>query len=162
VRSWMSRVAKARASQPHFVSPLVKTHVMLVQQYRFDISRQGDPTHATVTSNYGASRGLEIVSVTRLEVGIVPLSYLAHQSRVPDGFGDLSWQVKFRAFSATEGRGDYFVGLFLGGSLPTGTPPNGLGHTSLLLRPRKASGRATFRPRLARIFQQAARMSWAE
>jgi len=131
VRSWMGRVAKARASQPHFVSPLVTTHVMLVQQYRFDISRQGDPTGATVTSNYGASRGLEIVPVTRLEVGIFPPSYLAHQSRVPDGFGDLSWQVKFRAFSATEGRGDYFVGLFLGGSLPTGSPPNGLGHSSL-------------------------------
>src|ERR1700675_2667463 len=26
VRSWMRRVAKARASQPHFVSPLVTTH----------------------------------------------------------------------------------------------------------------------------------------
>jgi len=129
VRSWMRRVAKARASQPHFVSPLVTTHVMLVQQYRFDISRQGDPTGATVTSNYGASRGLEIVPVTRLEVGIFPPSYVAHQSSVPDGFGDLSWQVKFRAFSATEGKGDYFVGLFLAGSLPTGTPPNGLGHT---------------------------------
>ena len=105
VRSWMRRVAKARASQPHFVSPLVTTHVMLVQQYRFDISRQGDPTGATVTSNYGASRGLEIVPVTRLEVGIFPPSYVAHQSSVPDGFGDLSWQVKFRAFSATEGKG---------------------------------------------------------
>jgi hypothetical protein len=130
VRSWMGRVAKARASQPHFVSPLVTTHVMLVQQYRFDISRQGDPTGATVTSNYGASRGLEIVPVTRLEVGIFPPGYFAHQSSVPDGFGDLSWQVKFRAFSATEGKGDYFVGLFLAGSLPTGTPPNGLGHTA--------------------------------
>jgi hypothetical protein len=54
-----------------------------------------------------------------------------HQSKTPDGFGDLSWQVKFRAFSATEGKGDYFVGFFLDGSFPTGTPPNGLGHSVL-------------------------------
>jgi hypothetical protein len=54
-----------------------------------------------------------------------------HQSNTPDGFGDFSWQVKYRAFSATEGKGDYFVGFFLGGSFPTGDPPNGLGHAIL-------------------------------
>jgi hypothetical protein len=131
VHSWMRKVDEARASQPHFVSPIVTTHVMLVQQYRYDMSWQQDPTGGTVTSNYGASRGLEIIPTTRLEVGIFPPGYLVHQSKTPDGFGDLSWQVKFRAFSATEGKGDYFVGFFLGGSFPTGTPPNGLGHTVL-------------------------------
>jgi hypothetical protein len=131
VHAWTRRVAEARASQPHFVSPIVTTHVMLVQQYRYDMSWQQDAVGATVTSNYGGSRGLEIIPVTRLEVGIFPPAYLVHQSKIPDGFGDLSFQVKFRAFSATEGKGDYFVGLFLGGSLPTGTPPNGLGHTVL-------------------------------
>jgi hypothetical protein len=129
--SWMRTVDKARASQPHFVSPMVTTHVMLVQQYRYDMSWQQDPTGGTLTSNYGASRGLEIIPTTRLEVGLFPPSYLVHQSKVPDGFGDFSWQVKFRAFSATEHKGDYFVGFFLGGSFPTGTPPNGLGHTVL-------------------------------
>jgi hypothetical protein len=131
VHAWMRTVDEARASQPHFVSPLVTTHVMLVQQYRYDMSWQQDPTGGTVTSNYGASRGLEIIPTTRLEVGIFPPGYLVHQSTTPDGFGDLSWQVKFRAFSAPEGKGDYFVGFFLGGSFPTGTSPNGLGHTVL-------------------------------
>ena len=131
VDSWFRRVDEARASQPHFVSPIVTTHVMLVQQYRYDMSWQQDPVGGTVTSNYGASRGLEIIPTTRLEVGIFPPSYFVHQSKTPDGFGDLSWQVKFRAFSATEGKGDYFVGFFLGGSFPTGTPPNGLGHSIL-------------------------------
>ena len=131
VQAWMRKVAEARASQPHFVSPIVTTHVMLVQQYRYDMSWQQDPVGATVTSNYGGSRGLEIIPARRLEVGIFPPGYLVHQSNIPDGFGDLSFQVKFRAFSATEGKGDYFVGFFLGGSLPTGTPPNGLGHTVL-------------------------------
>jgi hypothetical protein len=130
VHTWMRKVDETRASQPHFVSPIVTTHVLLVEQYRYDMSWQQDSGN-TITSNYGASRGLEIIPTTRLEVGIFPPSYLVHQSNTPDGFSDLSWQVKYRAFSAPEGKGDYFVGLFLGGSFPTGTTPNGLGHTVL-------------------------------
>jgi len=131
VHAWMRKVDQVRASQPHFISPIVTTHVLLVQQFRYDMSWHQDPTGGLTTANYGASRGLEIIPASRLEVGIFPPNYLAHQSSVPDGFGDLSFQVKFRAFSATEGRGDYFVGFFFGGSLPTGTPPNGIGHAIL-------------------------------
>jgi len=131
VHAWARKVDEARASQPHFVSPIVTTHVMLVQQYRYDMSWQEDPSGGTVTSNYGSSRGLEIIPSARLEVGIFPPGYFVHQSKTPDGFGDLSWQVKFRAFSATEGKGDYFAGFFLGGSFATGTPPNGQGHSVL-------------------------------
>ena len=131
VRAWMKIAAKARASQPHFVAPIVTTHVMLVQQYRYDMSWQQDPNGATLTSNYGSSRGLEIIPSSRLEVGIFPPSYIVHQTSTPDGFTDLSYQVKFRAFSRTEGEGDYFVGFFLGGSVPTGRVPNGLGHAVL-------------------------------
>jgi hypothetical protein len=130
VHAWMRKVDQVRASQPHFISPIVTTHVLLVQQFRYDMSWQQDPD-GTVTANYGASRGLEIIPASRLEVGIFPPNYLVHESSVVDGFGDLSFQVKFRAFSATEGRGDYFVGFFFGGTLPTGTPPNGVGHTIL-------------------------------
>jgi hypothetical protein len=131
VHAWMRKADEARASQPHFVSPIFTTHVMLVQQYRFDMSWQQDPSGGTITSNYGASHGLEIIPTTRLEVGLFQPPYLAHQSSDPDGFGDFSFQIKYRAWSGTEGRGDYFVGFFLAGSLPTGTPPNGVGHTLL-------------------------------
>jgi hypothetical protein len=103
---------------------------MLVQQYRYDMSWQQDPTGGTITANYGSGRGLEIIPTTRLEVGISPPPYLVHQSNQRDGIGDLAWQVKFRAFSATEGKGDYFVGFFMGGTAPTGTPPNGTGHVT--------------------------------
>ena len=131
VRAWMKIAAKARASQPHFVAPIVTTHVMLVQQFRFDMSWQHDPSSATMTFNYGNSRGLEIIPSSRLEVGIFPPSYIVHQTNTPNGFGDLSYQVKFRAFSRTEGQGDYFVGFFLGGSVPTGSITSGLGHAVL-------------------------------
>ena len=128
VRAWMRIAAKARASQPHFVAPIVTTHVMLVQQYRYDMSWQQDPNG---TSNYGNSRGLEIIPSTRLEVGLFPPGYVVHQRNVASGFGDLSFQVKFRAFSAPEGKRDYFVGFFFGGSVPTGHVPNGTGHAVL-------------------------------
>ncbi len=131
VHAWMRKVDQVRASQPHFISPIVTTHVLLVQQFRYDMSWQQDSPSGLTTANYGASRGLEIIPASRLEVGIFPPNYLAHQSSVPSGFGDFSFQVKFRAFSATEGRGDYFVGFFFGGSVPTGTPPNGIGHAIL-------------------------------
>ena len=131
LESWMRTVDEARASQPHYVAPIVTTHVVLVEQYRYDLSRQQD-ANGTVTANFGASRGLEIIPTTRLEIGISPPQYLTHQSGVPDGFGDVSFQVKYRAFSAPEGKGNYFVGVFFGGSFPTGTAPNGADHTIFL------------------------------
>src|ERR1700675_5004591 len=81
VHAWMRKADEARASQPHFVSPIVTTHVMLVQQYRFDMSWQQDPSGGTITSNYGASHGLEIIPTTRLEVGVFPPPYLVHQTK---------------------------------------------------------------------------------
>src|SRR5882672_2071047 len=42
VHAWMRKVDKVRASQPHFVSPIITTHVMLVQQFRYDMSWQQD------------------------------------------------------------------------------------------------------------------------
>jgi hypothetical protein len=131
VHSWFRAVDTARASEPHFVAPIVTTHVMLVQQYRYDMSWQQDSPGHTITSNYGVSRGLEIIPTTRLEVGLSPPNYVAHQSNQKDGIGDLAWQVKFRAFSAPEHKGDYFVGFFMGGSFPTGGRPNGTEHTIL-------------------------------
>src|SRR5712675_615401 len=39
---WTRTVDEARASQPHYTAPLVTTHVILVEQYRYDFSRQQD------------------------------------------------------------------------------------------------------------------------
>src|ERR1700675_865225 len=72
VRAWMRETDKARSSQPHFVAPLITTHVMLVQQFRYDMSWQRDPSGGGITANYGSSRGLEIIPSSRLEVGIFP------------------------------------------------------------------------------------------
>ncbi len=38
VTKWRRTADKARAEQPHFLSPLVTSYVLLVQQYRYDSS----------------------------------------------------------------------------------------------------------------------------
>jgi len=86
IRRWLDSVDQARANQPHFVSPIVTTHVMLVQQYRYDIGWQrGAP--GSGSNNYGSSRGLEIIPTTRLEIGLFPPSYVTHKSMVANGLG---------------------------------------------------------------------------
>jgi hypothetical protein len=50
--------------------------------------QQGSLGHA-VTSNYGVSRGLEIIPTTRFEVGVSPPNYVAHQSDQKYGIGHL-------------------------------------------------------------------------
>jgi hypothetical protein len=130
VKKWLRMVDKTRSEQPHYVAPLVTTHVLLVQQYRYDSSWQTN-SDGTQTDNYGNGRGLEIIPNSRMEVQIAPPPYIVHSGNIVDGSGDTSMFVKFRALSAPEGKGDYFVGFFFGASFPTGSPPNGLGHTVL-------------------------------
>jgi len=128
VHKWLHIVDTTRAKQPHTAAPLITTHVALVQQYRFDTQYQ--EAGGVWTANYGSMKGLEIIPNTRMEVQVGIPPYISHQAAsLPDGFGDVSVLLKFRAFSATEGEGDYFVGFFLGGSFPSGTPPAGLGHS---------------------------------
>ena len=131
LKRWLRSTDEARASQPHFTAPIVTTHVMLVQQFRYDISSQNGVNPGLGSTNYGSSRGSEFIPTTRLEIGLSAVD-VTHQSGVADGFGDFSFQVKYRRLSGTEGKGDYFVGLFLGASLPTGSSVVTVGHTILL------------------------------
>jgi hypothetical protein len=120
-------VAEVRALQPHTAAPLVTTHNDLVQQFRYDGYAQQD-ANRTWTTNAGTGRGVEIIPTTRLEVAFAMPPYLTHQSSLPDGFGDWSFLVKFRAFSAPEGKGAYFVGFVLNAAFPTGNTANSAGH----------------------------------
>jgi hypothetical protein len=126
---WLSTVDEVRKEQPHYVAPLITTHVLLVQQFRYD--SYWTPTgHGNGSYDFGAQKGLEIIPNSRMEVQVGVPPYIDHTSPgMPDGFGDVSIFLKFRAFSAPEEKGDYFVGFFLGGTFPSGTVPNGMGHT---------------------------------
>jgi hypothetical protein len=128
VSRWLQTVDEARTEQPHYVAPLITTHVLLVQQFRFDSYFQ--QATGIGTNEYGGGKGFEIIPNTRMEVQVGIPPYFSHDaSNLRDGFGDVSIFLKFRAFSAPEGKGDYFVGFFLGGEFPSTTSPNGLGHT---------------------------------
>jgi len=126
--SWLRRAAEARASQPHTAAPLVTTHNALVQQFRYDGYVQQDPS-GTWTTNSGVGRGIEIIPTNRMEIAFAVPPYLTHQSTTPSGFGDWSLLVKFRAFSAPEGKGAYYLGFVLNGTFPTGSAGNSTGHT---------------------------------
>ena len=130
VHKWLHNVDEARKTQPHYVAPLVTTHVLLVQQFRWDSSWQTN-TNGSETANFGNGHGLEIIPTTFLEVQVAPPPYLSHSRTTPNGFGDLSMFFKCRIAAATEGEGDYFIGAFLGLNIPTGAVPNGVGHPIL-------------------------------
>ena len=139
---WLRMVDETRTEQPHYVAPLVTTHVLLVQQYRFDSSWQTN-SNGSSTDNYGNGHGLEIIPNSRFEVQVAQPPYIVN-SATPSGAGDTSLFVKFRAASAPEGNGAYFVGLFLGASFPTGSAPNGAGHSVLSPTLALAKGRGRF------------------
>jgi 3-hydroxyisobutyrate dehydrogenase-like beta-hydroxyacid dehydrogenase len=71
---WTRATDEARASQPHFVAPIVTTHVMLVQQFRYDMAWQRDASGGSITSNYGASIGLGYMG-SRLSKRLVDAGY---------------------------------------------------------------------------------------
>jgi hypothetical protein len=129
VHRWLRKVDKARSEQPHYAAPLITTHPLLVQQFRFDGYYQS-ARNGVATDVYGAGKGLEIIPNTRMEVQVgIPPYFFRHAPNLPDGFGDVSIFLKFRVASAPEGKGGYFLGFFLGGSFPSAQSPNGQGHT---------------------------------
>jgi hypothetical protein len=129
VHRWLRKVDEARSEQPHYAAPLITTHPLLVQQFRFDTYNQS-ARNGVATDVYGAGKGLEIIPNTRMEVQVgIPSYFFRHAPNIPDGFGDVSIFLKFRVASAPEGRGGYFLGFFLGGSFPSAQSPNGQGHT---------------------------------
>ena len=48
-----------------------------------------------------------------------------------DGWGELSFLIKYRLWAANEEHGNYIVTAFLGTTLPTGTGANSAGHTTI-------------------------------
>ena len=97
VHRWLSTVDKTKTLQPHYVAPLITTHVLLVQQFRYDMYWQED-TGGNWAANYGAAKGLEIIPNSRIEVQVGVPPYIVHETSVPDGFGDVSLSSSFAPF----------------------------------------------------------------
>lgn len=123
---WFDRSDRAKAEQPHWITPLATTTPRLEQEFRYDVLWQQVNTTAPYTETLGNTKGLELIPFDRVEVIVaVPPYILHHSSSTADGFGDFQMLLKFRLFAAPPTQGDYIVTLFLSSTFPTGSGTNG-------------------------------------
>jgi hypothetical protein len=126
--TWLSMVDQTRTEQPHYVAPIITTHVLLVQQFRFNSYDQQAP-HGVETDEYGGMKGLEIIPNSRMEVQVGVPPYFFHQSPT---IGRVWRRLHFSEISSvlSARRGRRLLRRFLPcGEFPSGSLPNGMGHT---------------------------------
>jgi len=127
---WQARATRTQAHQPKWIVPAVSPYPMLIQVFRADFTRQISSTGVR-TWNLDSNRGLNLIPFARTEFDILLPPFLEHSDRTPDGFGDMSFQAKFRILSANEKHGNYLLSSQLVGVLPTGSHKNGATGPSL-------------------------------
>jgi hypothetical protein len=136
--NWFARVDNTKDEQPHWVTPLATTTPRLEEEYRYDQLQTN--AKGITTDNFDGGKGLELIPFERVEVIFNVPPYLMHNDpAIHDGFGDVSFLVKYRLFAANEEHGNYIVTAFLGWSLPTGDHKNGALHA--LITPTIAYGK---------------------
>ena len=125
---WFARVDKAKAEQPHWITPVATTTPRLEEEYRYDQFWQTNAEGIT-TDNFDGGKGLELIPFDKVEVILNTPPYIAHNDpSVRDGSGDFAFLVKYRLLSANEKHGNYILTAFLGWSFPTGQYKNGALH----------------------------------
>jgi hypothetical protein len=139
IARYQARVTATQSAQPHWITPLVTVTPRLEQEFRTDFVRQ---TNAKLydTWNYGNSKGLEIIPARRIELLFNLPPFFAHQQPgVKDGFGDISFNSKFRILSRNEEHGNAILTAFLAATVPTGK--NGNGSCCAVVTPTLAGGK---------------------
>lgn len=135
---WLGRVSATQAAQPHWMTPLATVTPRLEEEFRFDALVQGSPTGNVASLDGG--KGLELIPSRNTELLINLPPYLLHQNpAAPDGWGDLSFLMKYRFLSRNEQHGGAILTGFLGGSVPTGSHRNG--SVSAVVTPTLAAGK---------------------
>ncbi len=125
LRQWFQRSDQAKASQPHWMTPLATVTPRLEQEFRTDFFVQKTASGDDLV-NLGGGKGLELIPNGRVELLFNVPPYLQHNNpRLRDGFGDVSFVGKYRIVSANEEHGNYILTAFLGASVPTGSYTNG-------------------------------------
>ena len=119
---YIAMVERAQDGQPHWISPLITTTPRLNQRFRYDITGQSRPNDVDLT-NYGSSKGVELILADRVAVTFGIPAYLVRNSPrgQQTGWADETFLAKFRFASANEEHGNYVVSAFLGVSVPTGS-----------------------------------------
>lgn len=121
---YQARVTETQNEQPHWVTPVVTVTPRLEQELRTDFVRQTN-SKLQDTWNYGNSKGLEIIPFHRIELLFNVPPFFNHQTGAKDGFGDMSFNSKFRILSRNEEHGNYILTAFFAATIPTGKDANG-------------------------------------
>ena len=135
---WLERVTATQAAQPRWITPVATVTPRLEQEFRFDVLHQ--LTRAGDITNLDGGKGLELIPTHNTELLINLPPYLLHENpRVPDGWGDVAFTLKYRFLSRNEEGGNAILTAFLGGSIPTGDHRNG--SISAIVTPTLAGGK---------------------
>ena len=138
VGRWMDRVSATQAQQPRWVTPIATVTPRLEQEFRFDVIHQVTPTGNL--TNLGGGKGLELIPTHNIELLVNLPPYLLHENpKVQDGWGDVSFTMKYRFMSRNAEAGNAILTGFLGGSIPTGRYKNG--SISAIVTPTFAGGK---------------------
>lgn len=121
LENWFARSDAAKASQPHWMTPMITVTPRLEQEYRYDQYWQHLGNGANI-SQYDSGKALELIPTYTEEVLINPPPYLVRTARNPaSGWGDWPFLVvKQRLASGNEQNGNYIVTVFMGVQAPTG------------------------------------------
>jgi hypothetical protein len=139
VARYQARVSATQAEQPHWVTPLVTVTPRLEQEFRSDFVRQ-TATSLKETWNYGNSKGLELIPYKRVELLFNVPPFIAHDYHPSkDGFGDLSFNSKYRFYARNEEHGNAIITAFFAATIPTGK--NGNGSCCAVVTPTLAVGK---------------------
>lgn len=121
---YQARVTATQNEQPHWVTPLVTVTPRLEQELRTDFVHQYNPKGFAVW-NYGNSKGLELIPQKHIEILINMPPFFNRSNGEQDGFGDLSFNSKYRIFARNEEHGNAILTAFFAASVPTGKNDNG-------------------------------------
>jgi hypothetical protein len=137
------RATATQSRQPGWSVPLLAPHSGLIQSFRQDFTRQVTTSttaaNGTRTWNYGAGKGFNFIPLPNTQVDINVPHYLDRSTGLKDGFGDFSFGVKYRVFTANEKKGNYSAMVGIAASFPTGSYDNGATHA--VITPNVAVGK---------------------
>jgi hypothetical protein len=124
IERYQARVTATQSAQPHWVTPLVTVTPRLEQEFRSDFVRQTNAKRED-TWNYGNGKGVEFIPFRRIEILVNVPPFFNHGTGAKDGFGDMSFNSKFRILSRNEEHGNYILTAFFAATIPTGKDTNG-------------------------------------
>jgi hypothetical protein len=125
IARYQARVTATQNEQPHWITPLVTVTPRLEQEFRTDFVHYYNTSGHEIW-NYDNSKGLEIIPERHIELLFNAPPFIDRSNGESDGFGDVSFNSKFRFFARNEESGNAIITGFFAATVPTGKNGNGL------------------------------------